>query len=138
VSYEYDDDMGAVESFVVMIGNHCPQFGIPPQPWLIEGMRCVARIIDCRESPRWLVRDAEWSLYESIDRLIHDPDYLDAIGMEPSNPRWPVSDERVLEIWAFLNEHAPEGLPSHAELLAEQRYHARGVKLVWSGSMEES
>lgn len=130
MTYEYDNSMGAVESFVVMIGNHCGQFGVPEQPWLIECMRCMARIIDCRESPRWLVRDAEWSLYECLDRLIHDEDYLDSIDMDPKYPRPPVTDERELEIWGWLNRHAPEGLPTLAELKAEQRYHRTGLSVL--------
>jgi hypothetical protein len=131
------DGMGAVETFVGVIGNHCEQFGIPRQDWLIEGMRVMAKIIGNRESPRWLVRDAEWSLYDCLDRLIHDEDYLASIGLETQNPRTPISDEEELEIWAWLNQHAPEGRPTLGELKAEQRYTARGVKLVWSGSVED-
>jgi hypothetical protein len=54
----------------------------------------------------------------------------DGIGLDPAHPRLPVTDERMLEIWAWLQQHAPEGLPTVKELMAEQRYHARGVKLV--------
>jgi hypothetical protein len=129
--YEYRGG-GAVETFVLVIGNHCEQFGVPEQPWLIECMLCMARIIDCRESPKWLVLDAEWSLAECIDRLIHDPLYLDELGYDGAHYRRPpVSDERELEIHAFLQEHAPEGLPTLAELKAEQRRcHTRGLSVV--------
>jgi hypothetical protein len=124
------NDDALVESFVCMIENHYDRWGLPEQPWLIEGLKCMARIIDCPETPRWLRSDAEWSLWVCIDRLIHDPGYLDEIGRVPAYPSEPVADERMFEIWAWLNQHAPEGLPTRAELKAEQRRDATGLSVI--------
>jgi hypothetical protein len=128
------DDLGVVGSFVELVNNHLRMWGYPhslSQPVLIEGLRIVARIIDDPTCPGWLRRDAEWALWDSLDRLIHDPEYLDEIGREPSEPRRePVTDEHVLAIHEFLRQHAPEGLPSRAELVAELRYDSTGLKAV--------
>jgi hypothetical protein len=130
VSYSYDENAGLVEKFIMMVENHCAMWGLPEQPWLIESLKLMGRIIDNPETPRWLRSDAEWSMWECLDRLIHDVDYLGDIGLVPTFPRRPVGDEKMLEVWAWLNQHAPEGLPSRAALKAELRRDATGLSVV--------
>jgi hypothetical protein len=117
--------LGVVESFVELVNNHLRMWGYPhalSQPVLIEGLRIVARIIDNPTYPGWLRRDAEHTLWDSLDRLIHDEEYLAEIGREPSEPRRePVTDEHVLAVHEFLRQHAPDGLPSRAALVTELR-----------------
>jgi hypothetical protein len=126
--------LGIVESFVELVANHLRMWGYPhalSQPVLIEGLRIVARIIDNPTYPGWLRRDAEHAFWDSLDRLIHDEEYLAGIGREPSEPRRePVTDEQVLVIHGFLCQHAPEGLPSRAALVAELRCNSTGLQAV--------
>jgi hypothetical protein len=126
---------GVVESFVELVNNHLRMWGYPHQigqPTLIAGLRIVARIIDNPTYPGWLRRDAEHTLWDSLDRLIHDPEYLDEIGYEPSEPRRePVTREQVLAFHEFLRQHAPDGLPSRQELVRElDRDERNGLELL--------
>jgi hypothetical protein len=125
--------MGVVESFVELVNNHLRMWGYPHQigqPLLIEGLRIVARIIDNPTYPGWLRRDAEHTLWDSLDRLIHDEEYLEENGYEPSS-REPMTREQVMQFWAFLKQHAPEdSLPSHGALAAELDAEDRRLSLV--------
>lgn len=123
---------GVVEGFVELVNNHLRMWGYPHQigqPLLIEGLRIVARIIDNPRHPAWLRRDAEHTLWDSLDRLIHDAEYLAANGYEPSS-REPMTREQIMAFHEFLRQHAPEGLPSRGKLIAELDAEDRWLSLV--------